>query len=96
MGAKKKAYKSLGLKLKGYRLKKGLTQGEVAVKLKFSSPQFVSNWERGFAIPPIKVAAKLVDIYNLDSNDLVEDYMDVYQAIVREHFPKARGRKRQV
>lgn len=48
--------KQLGRFLKKKRLSVGITQGELAKRLGFSSSQFVSNIERGVAvIPPSRV-----------------------------------------
>ena len=51
--------------LKKARSEKGLSQAEVAKKLGYSSPQFISNWERGLASPPIPKLKKLCKIYDL-------------------------------
>ncbi|MBQ8321601.1 MAG: XRE family transcriptional regulator [Clostridia bacterium] len=44
--------KDLGLKIKNYRISKGLTQQEFA-DLLFIAPQTVSKWERGMSYPDI-------------------------------------------
>jgi len=49
----------LGIMLTGYRKKAGLTQHDLAKAFNYSSPQFVSNWERGICRPPVKTLAKL-------------------------------------
>ncbi len=44
--------------LKVLREKAGLTQSELSVKMGYSSPQFISNIERGLAnLPPAKFKA---------------------------------------
>lgn len=40
--------------VKEAREKAGLTQGQVAKKLKYTSPQFISNVERGKCFLPLK------------------------------------------
>jgi transcriptional regulator with XRE-family HTH domain len=50
----------------------GLSQGHVAKKLKYTSPQFVSNWERGVSSPPIKILRILSDMYGISCDDLFE------------------------
>ena len=51
--------------LKDKRVESGYTQLQLANKLGYSNPQFISNWERGICLPPIKqarVLCKLLDI----------------------------------
>jgi len=62
----------VGVKLKGWREKVKLSQGEVARKLQYSSPQFVSNWERGLSLPPMEVLPKLLSLYSLSPDELTE------------------------
>lgn len=56
----------LGEFLKVSREKAGLSQLEVAKKFGYSSPQFVSNWERNLSYPPISQVKDLVKLYRLD------------------------------
>lgn len=46
--------------LKAYRLKVGLTQGDLAWKLGFSLPT-VSRWERGLCTPDLRAIGAIVD-----------------------------------
>ena len=52
--------------LRQKRLEAGLTQLDCAKLLGFSTAQFISNWERGVAKPPLKSVKKVAEIYNLD------------------------------
>ncbi len=45
--------------IKSNREAAGLTQWQVAKELGYSSPQFISNWERDAASIPVKKARKL-------------------------------------
>lgn len=58
--------------LREKRIQKNLTQSEVAEKLGYSSPQFVSNWERGLCNPPLEAIATLIDMYDLPKREVVE------------------------
>lgn len=58
--------------LKEKRLQAGLSQGAVAKKLGYSSPQFVSNWERGLSRPPINTLKKIAQAYNIPTNEMFE------------------------
>jgi len=51
--------------LKKARESSGLSQAEVARELGYTSPQFVSNWERGLSSPPVPKLKKLCKMYQL-------------------------------
>jgi len=59
-------------RLKAARVAGGFTQDEIAKKLGYTTAQFISNWERGVAFPPLDALAKLIRIYRLDANTVVE------------------------
>lgn len=67
---KKQSVKSFGEQMMDWRLEANLTQGAVSKKLNYSSPQFLSNWERNLSLPPMKVIPALAKIYKLDSTKL--------------------------
>lgn len=48
----------------------GLSQKQVAEQLGYSTPQFISNWERGISMPPIKSVKKLADIYQTSVEEI--------------------------
>lgn len=52
--------------LKDMRENAGLSQADVAEALNYTTPQFISNWERGVSFPPIKVIPKLAKLYKTD------------------------------
>ncbi len=58
--------------LKEKRLQAGLSQGVVAKKLGYTSPQFISNWERGLSQPPVVTLRKIAQIYNISSNEMFD------------------------
>jgi transcriptional regulator with XRE-family HTH domain len=58
--------------LKEKRLEAGLSQGAVAKKLGYTSPQFVSNWERSLSQPPVATLRKIAQIYNISPNDMFD------------------------
>lgn len=65
-------YAVLGEYLAIMRNKAGLTQRQVRLALDYSSAQFISNFERGIAVPPLKKLKKIVKLYALDK-DLITD-----------------------
>ncbi|MBK9324421.1 MAG: helix-turn-helix transcriptional regulator [Bdellovibrionaceae bacterium] len=58
--------------LKEKRLEAGLSQGTVAKKLGYTSPQFISNWERGLSQPPVATLRKIAQLYNISVNDMFD------------------------
>lgn len=71
--------------LKTKRIATGLTQSEVATRLGYTSPQFISNWERGVASPPAFIIKELAKIYQISADDLFGRLMsEVEASLVRE------------
>ncbi|WP_413942733.1 helix-turn-helix domain-containing protein [Bdellovibrio sp. HCB-162] len=62
----------LGEFLKAKRGQAGLAQADVAEHLGYSTPQFISNWERGVSMPPINTLKKLGQLYKISADELFE------------------------
>ena len=69
-------HQHLGQFLRDKRVDAGLTQAEIAGKLGYSSPQFISNFERGLCSPPLKNLKALVKLYKIDANELIRLILD--------------------
>ena len=67
---------NLGEYLKSKRENASLSQGDVAKKLKYTSPQFISNWERGVSSPPIKTLKLLSELYKVSTDELFKLILD--------------------
>ncbi len=65
-------YIKLGTMLKEKRVSKGLTQMELATELGYSSPQFVSNWERGMCSPALESLPFLSKILNISKKEIID------------------------
>jgi transcriptional regulator with XRE-family HTH domain len=70
----------LGEYLQDVRKKRNLTQREVSQALRYSSAQFISNFERGIVMPPLTKMKILIDLYGLR----VETVMDLILKCTRE------------
>ena len=79
--------------LKDKRTHAGLTQSEVATKLGYSSPQFVSNWERGLASPPVGALRDLTKLYKVSADDMFSVMMTGVEADLRREFYSPRKRR---
>jgi transcriptional regulator with XRE-family HTH domain len=73
-------YTVLGDYLQKMRLEANLTQREVSQALGYSSAQFISNFERGIAVPPLKKLKILVKMYGMP----VDTVMDMILTAERE------------
>lgn len=79
--------KIIGTFLREHRIKSGLTQGDVAKLLKYTTPQFVSNWERGVSQPPMDVLPQLSQRYGIDPDEFVRVF-SLYQEEMLKQFRK--------
>ena len=75
-------YEALGEYLQNMRLKANLTQREVSLALGYSSAQFISNFERGIAVPPLKKLKILVKMYNMPADEVMEMILDAEREIM--------------
>ncbi|PIU00858.1 MAG: hypothetical protein COT74_02870 [Bdellovibrionales bacterium CG10_big_fil_rev_8_21_14_0_10_45_34] len=64
--------KALGEFLKQRRVACGLRQKQVSEALQYTSPQYVSNWERGISPPPSKKLAEIVRLYKISPDELID------------------------
>ncbi len=62
---------SVGKIIRDARSNAGLSQADLATALGYSTPQFVSNWERGVSLPPIKSLKKIGRLLGDKSEDKI-------------------------
>lgn len=82
----KKIKESLGSFIKEKRLKKSLSQAELAEKLGYASPQFVSDWERGVSSPPIKKLPEISKVLSVNINTLFDLLVDLATMQLKENL----------
>lgn len=58
------------------RKEAGLSQRDVSDKLGYSTPQFISNWERGVSNPPVNALKKLGAIYKTSPEKMFEEFLE--------------------
>ena len=61
----------VGKFLKDQRLRANLTQSQVAQELGYTSPQFISNIERGLCSAPMKYLKGFLKLYKLSLDELL-------------------------
>ncbi|MBY0315669.1 MAG: helix-turn-helix domain-containing protein [Bdellovibrionales bacterium] len=71
----KRDFKVIGNYLREKRVGLGIAQIEVSKALGFTSPQYVSNWERGLAPPPSKSLKAIAEILGIDKKELIRVLM---------------------
>ena len=81
-------HQEIGEELKRLRVKAGLKQKEVASKLGYSTPQFISNWERGISSPPVKSIKTLAGIYKTSPEKLFLKIQKAVMNHMREEFER--------
>lgn len=86
----KELFGVLGEYLQAKRTKAGLSQGDVATKLGYSSPQFISNFERGLCAPPLNKLKMLVQLYDMNGEEVLKLMMKEHE----KHLRKALGLNR--
>ena len=72
-----------------------LTQNDVAQALGYSTPQFISNWERGLSHPPLDSLKKLAALYKISSDELFKIFLQtsiehVEESLTKQFYKKAR------
>ena len=86
--------------LKQKRLDSNLSQLDVAKVLGYSSPQFVSNWERGLVSPPLETIAVLIELYKIPANEVISRILEETKEHLesslspRKRKAKSSGRKK--
>jgi transcriptional regulator with XRE-family HTH domain len=78
-----------GLQWKTLREKAGLTQRDVSDSLGYSTPQFISNVERGRCRFPVQKLIRIKKLYRL-SNDQI---LDLFMAEEKVGLLRAFGKK---
>lgn len=82
--------KKLGTYLKDVREGAELTQADVSNKLGYTSPQFISNIERGISVVPLKTLARMVNLYKVNPESVVKIILESQRKLLREKLMRGR------
>lgn len=82
--------KKLGQFLKDSREKADLTQADVSQKLGYTSPQFISNIERGISVVPLKTLARMVTLYKTNPDTVVKIILESQRKLLRSKLMRSR------
>lgn len=82
--------KKLGQYLKDVREQANLTQADVSQKLGYTSPQFISNIERGISVAPIKTLSRMVNLYKVNGDAVVKIILDSQRKLLKEKLTRSK------
>ncbi len=77
----------LGEFLQLKRKERGLSQGFVSKELGYSSPQFISNIERGLCCPPFPALKQMIDLYEIDAEEITALLIRLQAEFLAKAFP---------
>jgi transcriptional regulator with XRE-family HTH domain len=93
MKTQKNTQETISTRWRLLREKAGLTQKEVSDALGYTTPQFISNVERGRCRFPVEKLPKLKRLYRLSNDQVVDMVMVEEKRGIARHF-KVRGMTR--
>ncbi len=76
-----------------YRKQAGLSQLELADKLKYSNKN-ISKWENGETTPNVFTLKKLAELYNVTIDDLVNKHNPLDEQLAQQNYKQRQKRKR--
>lgn len=82
--------KKLGNFLKEVREGANMTQADVSQRLGYTSPQFISNIERGISVAPLKTLAKMVNLYKANPESVVKIILESQRKLLRDKLTRSR------
>jgi transcriptional regulator with XRE-family HTH domain len=82
--------KKLGHFLKGVREDAAITQAQVSERLGYTSPQFISNIERGISVVPLKTLARMISLYKGSPEPAIKIILDSQRKLLREKLTRSR------
>lgn len=92
MKTKAQAKKELAQYLKKSREEAELSQRKVSEKLGYTTPQFVSNWERAIIAPPMDTIAYLILLYGMSAKEVERLLAAIVEASLRESIERVSKR----
>ena len=90
----RQTFESVGKILKDARIVQGLSQRDVSLKLGYTSPQFISNIERGLCMPPLKQLKIMIDLYDLNAATVAELIVDAQSDFIRDQLGISGSKKK--
>jgi transcriptional regulator with XRE-family HTH domain len=85
--------RKFGQYLAAARVRVNLSQNELASRLGYSSPQFISNWERGESCPPLNKLRPLARELKIPIDEMVGRIVNETEAFLKSELISARSRR---
>lgn len=82
----KEFLENFGTFLKNKRVHASLTQRDVADHMGYTTPQFISNWERGLIAPPLQTIRELIDLYGCSAKEVCDFIGDSQLRILKQEL----------
>lgn len=76
----------IGTLIREYRLKAGFTQKDLAEKLGYTQPVFVSLIEKGASKVPLQTLGELITLLNIPEKKITKILIDSYSQKVKEEI----------
>lgn len=86
----KTSHLPLGQLIKDYRQKANLTQKELAEKLGYDIPQFLSLMENGHSKIPLNILGKIIDLLGIPEKKVLNALTAAYREEVMEQISSGR------
>lgn len=90
----RETFETLGTLLKDARIKQGFSQRDISTKLGYTSPQFISNIERGLCMPPLRQLKVMIELYNLNREEVADLIINAQGDFVRSQLGLATSKKK--
>jgi transcriptional regulator with XRE-family HTH domain len=79
-------HKELGSIIRDFRQKTGMSQLQLAHKLGYDSPQFVSLFERGVSKVPFNILGRLIVVLGIPEKRIVKLIIQAYEAEIKRQI----------
>lgn len=81
-----KKNKPVGQIIKEYRQKTGMTQMDLAQKLGYDIPQFISLMENGHSKVPLNVLGQIISYLSIPERVIMESLLDAYEKEAKQQI----------
>jgi transcriptional regulator with XRE-family HTH domain len=79
-------HKELGNLIRDFRQKSGMSQLQLAHRLGYDSPQFVSLFERGVSKVPFNILGKLIVVLGIPEKKIVKSIIQAYETEIKKQI----------